>query len=231
MHNRVGFPFFLWYDGCMHEFVTSIIPLDIAAILASPMMFGLSIFLLSQKYHPKTKLAAFFVPAFLLSALATFAGYSIGHTVPGTKETNPTESLINLIIGLLFLFLAFRAWSAKEQKTRVDHNPKGKKILKWFVIGLILNAGNLDALLLIAAAGREVGNIETISKLFQWLLLLFNVFCYTFPITFPVILETFFPSIAKHVLSAIGLFLKRYSRYIITGMFLLLGLVFLLRGL
>lgn len=215
----------------MLEIFSSIIPLDIAAILASPMMFAIAIFLLSQKYHSKAKLTAFFIPAFLISAFVTFAGYTVGHTVPGTKETNPTERIIDLIIGFLFLFLAFRAWVAKERKPRVDHNPKGKKILKWFIISLVLNITNIDALFLIAAAGREVGNFPDISKLFQWLLLLLNTLFYTLPITFPVIITTFFPSLAKHVLSAMTLFLKTYSRYIITGMFLLLGLVFLNKGL
>lgn len=215
----------------MREIFTSILPLDIAAILASPMMFALSIFLLSQKYYPKVKLAAFFVPAFILSALVTYAGFTLGQTVPGTKETNPTERVINLVIALLFLFLAFRAWTAKDRKPRVDHNPKGKKILKWFIISLLLNISNADALFLIAAAGREVGNLTDVSKFFQWFLLLVNTAFYTLPITFPILMTAFFPSSAKRVLSAVGLFLKKYSRYIVSGMFLLFGLVFLMRGL
>ena len=214
----------------MSHLFTSILPLDIAAILASPMMFALSIFLLSQTYYPKVKLTAFFVPAFLISALATFAGFTLGKTVPGTEKVNPTESVINLLIAFLFLFLAFRAWTAKERKPKVDQNPKGKKIFKWFIISVLLNISNADALFLIAAAGREVGNLTDVTKLLQWLLLFFNVICYTLPITFPAFLSMFFPSIAKHVLSAIALFLKKYSRFIITGMFLIFGLFFLKRG-
>lgn len=214
----------------MAHILVSIIPLDIGAILASPMIFALSILLLSQKYYPKVKLAAFFLPAFIVSALVTFLGYNLGQTIVRAPKGMSLHSTTDIIIALVFFFLALCSWIIKEKKIKVDKDAKGKKFFKWFTIGTLMNVSNWNALFLIMTAGKEIGGLEDASQLTQWLLLSVNVFFYTLPLTFPFMLTTFFPVFAKSILSALGLFLKTYSKIIVAGMFFLLGLIFLNRG-
>jgi len=172
----------------MMHVLSSIIPLDIAATLSSPIIFALSIYLLSQKYHAKAKLAAFFMGAFIVSVFVSIIGFHLGNTIPDEGTPTDTQSLIDYALAALFFFLAYRGWNAKERKPKTDNNPKGKKIFKWLAIGLIGNATNLDGLFLMMTAAKEVGSAQDISSIVQVLLIGFNIFSYTLPITFPVIL-------------------------------------------
>jgi len=214
----------------MAHILISITLLDIGAILASPMIFALSILLLSQKYYPKAKLVAFFFPAFIVSVLVTFLGYNLGQTIVRDPKSISLHGTTDVIIASVFFFLAFCSWIIKEKKFKVDKDAKGKEVFKWFTIGTLMNVSNWNALFLIMTAGKEVGGLGDASQLTQWLLLSVNVVFYTLPLTFPFMLTMLFPIFAKSVLSAIGFFFKTYSKVIVAGMFFLFGLIFLNRG-
>ena len=223
------FCFFLCYDDDMLHVLASIIPLGIGSILASPIIFVVAIVLLSQTYYPKIKWAAFFLPALIVSVLATYAGYVLGHTITQNSNAIVIKSSTDILIACIFFFLAFFSWFVKEKKFAVNKDAKGMKILKWFIIGSIMNGTNFNALVLVMAAGKEVGS-SGLPQLVQWLLLLLNIFFYTLTVSFPFFLILLFPKHSSAMLKSISLFLKRYSKLIVAVLFFVFGVIFLNRA-
>lgn len=213
----------------MLHVLASIIPLGIGSILASPIIFVVAIVLLSQTYYPKVKLFAFFLPALIVSVVATYAGYTLGHTLMRHPDTINISSSMDILIACVFFLLTFVSWFMKERKPSINKNAQGKSIIKWFLVGTVMNATNFNALVLVMAAGKIVGSSD-LPQLVQWLLLLVNIFFYTLTVSFPFFLMLLFPKHARAILKGISLFLKRYSKVIVAVLFFVFGVIFLNRA-
>ncbi|MCL4416649.1 MAG: GAP family protein [Patescibacteria group bacterium] len=213
----------------MFETLSSILPLDIASTL-SPLIFAITIVLLSDESHRKAKLTAFFIGSLIVGIIITSIGFNLGQkTLAGGKQSN-ISSIADLIIGVFFIFFAIKSLLSKERKVHIQDYQQGRKILKWFGIGIIVNATNFDALFLNLTAAKEVG-IAGLSLTVKTFFLCLNLLFFTLPISFPIVLYIIFPVVATRILARINRFLFKYCKYIIAVMFILLAIIFLERGL
>jgi len=206
----------------------SIIPLDIASTI-SPIILALTIFLLSNKHHQRSRLLAFLTGSILVGIVITTIGFNLGQHILTNKKDPEVSAIVDLFLGSLFLFFSIKSFITKERKIKVDSNPENKKILKWFIIGLLVNATNFDALFLNLTASKEVGNAD-ISMFAKIVLLFVNLLFFTLPVTFPIFLYSLFPLSANKVLDKVNFYLVRYGRYIVGILFLIFALIFLIRG-
>ena len=210
--------------------LTTILPLDFASTL-SPVIFALAIILLSTHPPQKVNLTAFFIGTLSVGIIATYFGFHIGQEINPDKGKGDLSAIIDIILGVVFLFFAFKSLVTKDKPFKQKKSAQSSKFLKWLSIGFIINATNFDALFLNLTAARIVGRAHTIPLALKYVLLCLNLIFLTLPITLPVVLYLLFPVTASKVLSKINEFLLKYSRYIIAVLFFILGFFFLKNGL
>lgn len=215
----------------MLEAIISIISLDFTSIILSPLVLALSVMLLSSEKHQKEKLAGFFLSYFLAGLLVSIAGFTLGQTASLRNPAAVSSPIIDLIIGIIFTIIAVKAIILKDKPAKIEEKPHHHLFFRWLIIGLIISVTNLDALFVIFTAAKQVGDTEQFSLTFKYLFLCLNLFIFTLPVTFPVILKLLFPKIAEKILDKVNHFLIKYSRYITAVTFIIFGLYFLSRGL
>lgn len=206
--------------------LAKIIPLDLAATL-SPGIFALTMVLLGGKNHPKLRTLALLFGTALVGAGIALLGYSLGQVAPLGLKQNSTTAFVDLALGAFFVFFGLRIYFSSERKIKVGE--ERPQILKWIVIGIIISATNFDALFLSFAAAKEVGGSE-ITGIVNLILLIINLLFFTLPITLPLFLVLILPRFANTVLQKINHFVLKYSRYIISALFIVFGIYFLYRA-
>ncbi|MCL5432901.1 MAG: GAP family protein [Patescibacteria group bacterium] len=207
-----------------------ILPLDLASTL-SPIILAITVVLLSAKSHSKEKIIAFFIGSLIIGIFVTILGYNLGQkALMGDKHSEPSY-MVDLLIGAFFILFAIKSFFSKERKTHPREDESGKKILKWFLFGIIVSITNFDALFLNLTAAKEVAIAEGITQIVKFFLLCMNLFFFTLPITFPILMYLLFPVVANRVLAKVNNFLLKYGKYIIAVLFFIFGLIFLYRGL
>lgn len=214
----------------MFNVLLKIIPLDLATILGSPGILALALVILASKNHPKAHILSLFFGSLIIGLGVTILGFVLGNSIDTGIKQNFTESIIDIILGLFFIFYGIKLIFSKERRVDFQEEKHELKIFKWFGVGLVITITNFDALFLNFTAAKEVGGAN-VQELAKWILLVVNLSFFTLPITLPLILQFIFPKFSQPILVKINYFVLKYSRYIIFGMFLIFGLYFLYRGL
>lgn len=82
----------------MLDVLISILPLDIAATL-SPLIYALTIFLLSNKIHQKARLTSFFLGSLAVGVFVCLIGFNLGQKVVTGGQNSQSSAIVDLIIG------------------------------------------------------------------------------------------------------------------------------------
>lgn len=212
----------------MFQTLIKVIPLDLAAII-SPVLFGLVIFLLGNKNHPKASTFTILLGALIVGIGITLAGFALGNTTE--KSANPSiwTAIIDIILGIIFIIYGIRALVKTHKKDhKIQQEGQKNNLLKLFFLGIILCVFN-DSFFLIFAASKEVGS-SGIGNLNKLVFFIINIFCFTLPITIPLFIFIIFPKIAKPILEKINLIVMKYSKFVIFALFIIFGIYFILKG-
>jgi len=208
--------------------LAKIIPLDLAATL-SPGIFAVAIILLGNKFHPKIKVLSFLFGTLIVGIAIALAGFFLGQATPTDSKSNLATAIVDLALAIIFIILAIKVVYSKERHLKTQED-SGYQIIKWLILGFIISATNFDALFLSFTAAKEVGGTGDIGSLAKMILLVVNLFFFSLPITLPLFLYLVFPNLAVKILEKINLFVLKYSRYILAGLFLIFGFLLLWRG-
>lgn len=213
----------------MLELLAKILPLGVAMMLASPMVFPLSFYLLGSKVHPRLRTFFLFLGTAVVGVVVTIAGFFVGQvTVP---DAGPTlaSALIDLALGGLFAFFAIKALTAKERAARVDESQPHHFLWRAFGFGAVLELLNFDALFLVFAAAKEVSTAN-VAALGTVLFLVLIVAFFTAPVTIPLFLAIALPKFATSVFGRLNKFIMKYSKYIVFIIFAAFAVLLLYKG-
>lgn len=151
----------------MFGLLIKIIPLALASTL-SPLILGLTTILLGYKEHPKRKVLALLAGSILAVAILTFLGFYLGTNFSGSRNYK-YHSLVDLIFGAILIIFAVKTLisSSQKEKSRAETIQDRSQLLKWFILGFIINITNLDAVILYLTQIREIyqASIEIVSKI------------------------------------------------------------------
>ena len=213
----------------MLNLFATVIPLNLASTL-SPGILALAIVLLGSKWHPKARTTALLAGTFLVGIIIIILGSALGQLAPAGIKPTTTSSVVDLVIGIFFILFGVKTLLVKEKKIKPSKVDSGKQILKWFGIGIIINATNFDAVFLSFTAAKEVSGSLLASNIGKALLLFLNLFFFVLPSLLPLFLYTVFPKFAGPILNKINKYVLRYGRYIIFVLFIVFGFILIRRG-
>lgn len=213
----------------MSQILFTIIPLDFAATL-SPGILALTLVLLGSKKHSLSSTLSLLFGNLITSSIIIFAAFFLTSVSISSKGPNITSAVIDLVLGLFFVFYGLKVFFSKEGKLKFKNKNSTSGVLKWVIIGFIISITNLDAVLLSFTATREVAtsSVAFVEKIFFTGL---NVFFFVLPITLPLGICFIFPKIGDVFLTKLNKYVIKYSKYIICIMFLVFGIYFVFRAL
>ncbi len=197
----------------------------------SPGIFALALVLLGSKKHPKMRVIALFVGLAVIGIITIVIGFYFGQTLPDEEKANLTSSIVDLALGIIFIAFGIKILLSKERQIKESEKSIKHENLKLAAAGFVIGATNFDAILLSFAAAKEVGSSANIDDPEKLILLLFILFCLTLPITVPFLVYLIIPDIASRILSRINKVVLKYSKYIMFGLFIILGIMLLYQGL
>ncbi|MBU0731352.1 GAP family protein [Patescibacteria group bacterium] len=212
----------------MWEVLIKVIPLNLAATL-SPGLLAATLFLLGSKLKPKGQALALLLGALLVGVLVVMLGIFLGNPHPESHTEKMVAAIINIVLGAAFLVFAIRGLVSKEKKIKFKTGDK-PKYLALFLIGIAVNATNFDAVFLSLTAAKEATDSPDISDLAKMFFYCLNVFFFTLPIWLPIGFFLVAPKVAAPLLSKLNKIVIKYSKYIISIIFLIMGIWLLYSG-
>ena len=143
----------------MFQIFIKILPLLLGSTFA-PVILGFAIFLLASKTSPLKKILFYLSGDILVVILYGLLGFLIGSGLFQLHNTDTqTTRIIDVVIGIIFIVLAFVFGFSKTKKEEKEVESKEKQkrgLLKWFSVGFIANFSNFDAVALYITANKEV---------------------------------------------------------------------------
>jgi putative Ca2+/H+ antiporter (TMEM165/GDT1 family) len=210
----------------MLDLFLKIFPFALASVI-SPVMLGIMILILGDKEHSKRKVIEFFIGSFLAVMILTLLGYFLGSNISGSGGFH-FSSLVNYIFALLLVILAIRFFF----KRKPNNPPKVEtqdRFIRWFLTGLLITIINDSAVLyLIQVKEIYQSQVMILPKL---IINLVSIFFLLLPALFPLSVYVFVPATASKVIDPVADAMKKYSNYVLATLFLIFGLVYLLKGL
>ena len=211
----------------MEGLFLKIIPLDFAATL-SPGILALAIVLLGSKNYPKIKTIALFVGILAVGIIIAILGFTLGKAATLNQRPTQLSSVIDLVIGIIFLVFALKILFTKEKRRKIKED-EGMHFAKWLFVGVIIAATNLDALFLSFTAGKLVGE-SNVNDLIKLIWLIINIFFFTLPVTLPIFFYLITPKLASRLLSKLNRIVLKYNRFILAAIFIIFGVLLSYKG-
>lgn len=217
----------------MNDVLTEVLPLAVAGSI-SPLTATVGILILTAKRRPLAKTAAYLLGNVTVLAVVGAASFTLfSQVVPKHAAPSETDTVIDLFVGLLLLYLVIR--SALKSPT-TDAPPSWLRgfdtmsLSRAFLLGmgiLVMNASTLvlyiPAVRAIAGGhlnpGETVGLLAlTVAIVMSWLLI-------------PFLLAIVMPQRSARLLRGLNAWIGRHSRTISSLLLLVFGVYFLLKGL
>jgi threonine/homoserine/homoserine lactone efflux protein len=212
----------------MYSILIKIIPLDFAATL-SPGILALAILLLGNKNKPFIKTLSLTLGILIVGILISVLGFYLGVALPTGVKENSLSAVVDILLGIFFIIFGIKVILEKEKKRHLQSSDNAQ-ILKWIIVGVLVSITNFDAVFFIFTAAKEVGG-AAINNFTKIILLVVNNLFFILPVTFPVLFYLLFPRISQRVLEKLNSFLMRFGKYIVFALFMIFGIIFLVRGL
>lgn len=204
----------------MLEVLAQVLPMNLASIL-SPGLFAASLFLLGTK-KPRSNTLILLLGSVAVALGVVVIGALLGDPHPDEENEKLLAVILDFLIGSVFIFLAFKILFFKE-KSKNLRLLTDIKYWQIFIFGIVINATNFDAVLLSLAAAKEVADSPDIGTSSKGLLLVVNMLFFTLPIWLPLVFYLVAPKIAMPLLKKVNKYVIKYSKYIISAVFLVLG--------
>ena len=211
----------------MIKTLLTVLPLDLAATL-SPGILALTLFLLGSKKNGTPRILALLGGAIFTATIIAVAGLFLGSLNPSQAKPGVISELVDIVLGILLILFGIKVFFGKENRIKLNNDENKIGIIKWFAIGFVINITNLDAVLLSFTAAHEVGrsSLVVFDKLF---IVIFNMFFFILPITLPLTFSLLFPRIAHKILTKLNGYVSKYSKYIVSLLFIVFGIYLLSR--
>lgn len=214
----------------MPGLLLSVLMLGIASA-ASPVIFGITLSLLADKGRGKARAAALLCGG-IVSVLAVLAaGAAAGSHLSGYgPEMRAQAKAIDL--ALAALFIAFAAASVLSRDRHAPSAGPAQKagLLKWAAAGFVLNATNLDAVLLLLTEAKEIFQSAAILPEKAALMALGACF-FLLPTLLPLAVYSAREKDASRLLEPVGGFMAKYGRWLAAAVFFGFGAYLAWRGL
>lgn len=194
-------------------------------MIMSPGLLAVTIFLLGREKNNLKRACFFLLGNILTLAILICLGFFIGTNL----NSNPQASFhkgLDFLIGIIFIFFGVKALLSKERKIKESKSPK---IFLWFILGFAFSITNLDADTLFIVAMREIFH-SGILILQRILLITYCSLMILLPVILPIFVYCIFPQKSKKILEKIDKPVKKYGKYFIVAIFILFGILFLLKG-
>ena len=211
----------------MFKTLLTVLPLDLAATL-SPGILALTLFLLGSKKNGIPRILALLGGAIFTATIIAVAGFFLGSLNPSQAKPGIISELVDIVLGIILILFGIKVFFGKENRIKLNNDGNKIRIIKWFAIGVVVNITNFDAVLLSFAAAHEVGrsSLAVFDKLF---IVIFNMLFFILPITLPLTLTLLFPRIADKILTKLNGYVIKYSKYIVSLLFIVFGIYLLSR--
>ncbi len=203
------------------------------ASTASPVIFAVALTLLAGKFPYKRSLAFLLGGIIALFIILTF-GFLVGAQVLHfTKGFSPYLSSVDLFLGVIFIFFGILPLLSKKKEKAPDFKEKKSQspvLIKWLIIGLLLNITNLDAELLFFTEVKEIFQSNT-ALAFQLLLALLGSLLFILPALLPLVISVLYPKKSEELLKPFGAFIETHGRILAAVIFLIFGTYLIAKGL
>lgn len=202
----------------MLELIAKVIPLDVAMMFSSPMYFALALIFLGSPVHPKLRTMCFAIGSLLVGAGIMIAGFVVGGAATPGDGPSVVSASIDLALGVFFIVIGIRTIAAKDRQRKFDPSKMRHILLGSLVLGALASIIDFDTLPIVFAAGKEVGT-SSVEAIWKVIVLVFNLFCFSLPVTFPLFLTLIFPKTTAGLLGKLNRWIMKYSKYILLIIF------------
>lgn len=200
--------------------LAKIFPLALGEMI-SPVVLSVMLVILTNKKSPLARAISFLIGMAIAVVILGFIGLYIGKSIPGDRHPSTVAFWLDLVLGLILLILGVRAIFKQPKQERQEEKESSqqaqefgqKHLLKWGLLGFVLNMLNLSSIVFYFAATKEIGQSD-VSSLAKLILTLFCGFFFILPIALPVVIYAFWPKMAKKILDPIHFAITNYGKYI-----------------
>ena len=205
----------------------SVLGLGLASA-ASPVIFAVSLSLLTGKAYPIRKAFAFLLGGIFVALLLAFIGSTAGGGVLAPSGFSlHGNSRLDFLLGLLMLGFAGYELLPSKPKERVAK--PGSHSGRLFLLGIVMNATNLDAVVLNLTAVREVA-AANVSMLLELSLIAVAGLFFLSPGLLPLLTCILFPARFERILRPVGSFTEKYGNYLGAAVFIVFGGYLIMRA-
>ena len=217
--------------GTLLSQITAFLPI----FLASPTMYAGMLLILTSPVHPRTRAFAALLGSVAVAVIVGSLAVSAGGASESVREPSDLSAAINIILGIVLILLGIknlvkgpREKKPKKEKT-TDTAATGLRFGKYLGLGAILTVTNPTSMASLIASSKLVvdSGLESAQQVAAMSLAAFYV---TLPFLIPLVLALVAPDLSTRFLNGVDNILKKYSRYIIAGLLLILGLYLIKKG-
>jgi threonine/homoserine/homoserine lactone efflux protein len=207
----------------MTQLLLKVLPLDLASAL-SPGIFALALILLGTNIKPKLKTFSLLVGTLIVGVGINLLGFELGQIVDKNSGGSLVSAIIDLIFAIIFIYLAIKALASKDRKIKTHQAEPEHPALKWFLLGIVVNITNFDAIFIALNAAKEVSGSSVVAAQ-KLILIIVNLLFFTLPVTLPLVFYLIFPGLAGKVLSKVNRFVIKYAPYLIFVLLILIAVL------
>ena len=213
----------------MQQLLVTVLPMNLATALMSPLVFAFSLVALGSKSESLKKAVALLLGVAIVAIGMVLFGVAIGHISNTSSQPSLFSAIVNLIVGVLFLLYVIRVIVDKNYGIKNDLESPGRSLKSLFILGFVLEITNFGAMLLSFHAAQLVmtAHINVVTKLILWAV---NIFFFTLPALLPILFYLAFRDIATRALHGLNQFISRHIRFIVIVVFCLFAIVFIKNG-
>jgi hypothetical protein len=214
----------------MLDLLLKVLMLGIASA-ASPVIFGITLSLLADKENGKIRAAALLgggiAGVLVLLAIGAAAG---SHLSGYGAEIRAQAKAMDLGLAVAFLLFAGFSLFSKDRTQAPSAAARRAGLLKWVAAGFVLNATNLDAVLLLLTEAKEIFQ-SAVFMPGKVALMALGAGLFLLPTLLPLAVYALRPDRAARLLGPVGAFMRKYGRYLAAAVFLGFGAYLAWRGL
>lgn len=205
--------------------------------LASPSVYAGVLLILSSQHYPRGRAFAAWAGSALIAIVIGILAVSAGNAATDPRQPSALSGAINLVLGAVLFF--FGIWrlvrmpkkkSSQEEKTGARAPSPEPHLLKYMSIGILLTVTNGTSLASYLAAAKLTVD-SGLERVEQAIAMAVAALYYTLPLLWPLLLALVAPQASSRFLLAADRIIKRYGRYIMGVILILLGIYLAKKGL
>ena len=222
----------------LYSLIITILPYAIGAAI-SPLILATLISTVPPENRPRLSAFSYFLGSALFFLILAFSGLYIGSSLP-TPILGPRVSggLIEIILGAILVIISLKTLFIREvpqeggllgfiDSLREDNN--FSIFIKFFYFGFLTYLASFATSILIAVAGIIIGISNSVFPISSMTIIILG-FVALLIVEIPFILYLISPTRAGEILSPAQSWIVQYGDYLMTIVYLILGIFFAARG-